>query len=304
MENIKFVPNINLKSTTYFIVIMRTFSITGFWGVEVAGQYSYSSQPRPREQAKIGVHLQEVWCSVEVNLLESKYLNSNVYEPNVLGDAMTTLDRALETAFSLMSNEETAKVAVSLPGKLISMPDDVSLTCIVHLRIIENNKIVYKLNTAEKLDIANKYKNNGVSLYKEGLLHKQVLAFLMFSDAVKWLCMIDPEESKNSPNEVATLKMQCYNNIALFHLHQHNYKLCISAATTLLNVDEGNVKALFRRSVANTELQNYELATEDLKAALILDPNNKSLKRQQDIIKRKQKGLTDKYALAMKKLFS
>lgn len=297
-------PNVNLKSTTNFIVIMRTFSITGFGVVEVAGQHSYSSQPRPQEQSKIGVGLQEVWCSVEVNLLESKYLNSKAYEPSVLGDAMTTLDRVLETTFSLMSNEETAKVAVSLPGKLINIPDDVSLTCTVHLRIIENNKVVYKLSTAEKLDIANKYKNKGVSLYKEGLLHKQVLAFLMFSDAVKWLCMIDPEESKDSPNEVTTLKMQCYNNIALFHLHQHNYRLCISAATTLLSVDGGNVKALFRRSVANTELQNYELATEDLKAALLLDPDNKSVKRQQDVIKKKQKGLTDKYAVAMKKLFS
>lgn len=297
-------PNVNLKSTTNFIVIMRTFSITGFEVVEVAGQHSYSSQPRPREQAKIGVGLLGVWCSVEVNLLESKYLNSKAYEPNVLGDAMTTLDRALETTFSLMSNEETAKVAVTLPRKLINMPEDVNLKCTVHLRIIENNKVVYKLSTAEKLDIANKYKNKGVSLYKEGLLHKQVLAFLMFSDAVKWLCMIDPEESKDSPNEVTTLKMQCYNNIALFHLHQHNYRLCISAATTLLSVDGGNVKALFRRSVANTELQNYELATEDLKAALLLDPDNKSVKRQQDVIKKKQKGLTDKYAVAMKKLFS
>lgn len=283
---------------------MRTFSITGFGVVEVAGQHSYSSQPRPREQAKIGVGLQEVWCSGEVNLLESKYLNSKAYEPSILGDAMTALDRALETVFSLMLNEEIAKVAVSLPGKLINLAKDVTLTCTVHLRIIENNKVVYRFTTAEKLDIAMKYKNIGVALYKEGLLHKQILAFFMFSDAVKWLCMIEPEEGKDSCKEVTTIKMQCYNNIALFHLQQHNYKLCISAATRLLSVDGTNVKALYRRAVANTELQNYELATEDLKAAVLIDPNNKSVKRQQDIIKKKQKGLTDKYSVAMRKLFS
>lgn len=298
-----FVPNVKLKSTINF-VIMRTFSISGFRVVEVAGQHSYSSQPRPQEQAKIGVSVQGVWCSVEATLLESKYLSSKAYEPSILGDATTALDRALESTFFMMLNEETANITVSLPGKLVNMPEDVSLTCTVHLRIIENNEVVYRLSTAEKLDIAVKYKNKGVALYKEGLLHKQILAFLLFCDAVKWLCMIEPEESKDLPNDVTTIKMQCYNNIALFHLQQHNYRLCISAATTLLSVEGSNVKALFRRAVANTELQNYELATEDLKAALLVDPDNKSVRRQQDIIKKKQKGLTDKYAVAMKKLFS
>lgn len=283
---------------------MRTFSITGFGVVEVAGHHSFLGQPRPQEQSKIGVSLEGIWCSGEVNLLESKYLSSKAYEPNILGDATTALDRALETVVSSMVNEETAKVVVSLSGKHINMPEDVCLTCTVHLRIIENSKEVFRLTTTEKLDIAIKYKNIGVALYKESLLHKQILAFFMFSDAVKWLCMIDPEESKDPPKEVTEIKMQCYNNIALFHLQHHNYRLCVSAATTLLSVDGSNVKALYRRAVANTQLQNYELAEEDLKAANFMDPNNKSVRRQQDIIKQKQKELTDKYAVGMRKLFS
>lgn len=283
---------------------MRTFSVTGFGVVDVAGQHSYSSEERPREQAKIGIDLQEVWCSVEVNLLESKYLNNKGYEPSILGDALTALDRALETAVFLMLNEETAKLVATLPGKLINLSDDVNLTCMVHLKIIENNKIVHGLTSAEKLDIATKYKGFGVDLYKEGLLHKQILSFFLFSDAVKWLCMIEPEEGNDSSKEVTTTKIHCYNNIALFHLMRKNYRLCISAATTLLGIDGDNVKALYRRAVANTELQNYEIAIDDLKSALLLDPDNSSVKRQQEIIKRKQKGLTDKYAVAMKKMFS
>ncbi|KAG0716897.1 Peptidyl-prolyl cis-trans isomerase FKBP4 [Chionoecetes opilio] len=283
---------------------MRTLRISGFAEVEVAGQLSYSGQPRAREQARIGVSLQEVWCSCEVELLESKYLSNKTFEPCVLGDAMCAFDRALETVFSLMTNEEIANVAVSLPGKLVSMLEDVSFTCIAHLRIEENSRLVYELNPTEKLRIAVKYKNMGVTLYKEGLSHQQILAFFLFSDAVKWLCMIQPEEAEDISKDVGTIKMQCYNNIALYHLQQHNYSLCVAAATTLLGVDEGNVKALYRRAVAHTEMQNYELATQDLRAALVLDPDNKSLKKQQDVIKQKQKGLSDRYAVAMKKLFS
>ena len=286
------------------VTSMRLFSITGLGEAEVTGEHSYSSEPRPREQARIGINLQDVWSSCEVEVLESKYLSSKVCESFVLGDAMSALDRALETAFFLMVNEETAKVSVSLPGKLVSVSENVSFTCTAHLRIEENNKPVYELTPADKLCIAVKYKNMGVTLYKEGLLHKQILAFFIFSDAVKWLCMIPPKEAEDLLKEVMTVKMQCYNNIALFHLQQHNYSLCVVAATTLLSVEKGNVKALYRRAVANTEMQNYELATEDLSAALLLDPSNKSLKRQQDVVKKKLKDLADKYAIAMKKFFS
>lgn len=283
---------------------MRTFNVTGLGEVEVVGQQSYTGQPRPREQAKVGVTLQEVCCSCEVELLDSRYLSSKAFEPHVLGEAMSAMDRALETSFFLMTNDEIARVVVCLPGKLVNVSEDVRFMCTAHVRIEENSRPVYELTPADKLGIAVKYKNMGVSLYKEGLLHKQTLAFFVFSDAVKWLCMIPPDDAEDLAQEARTIKMQCYNNIALFHLQQHNYNLCVVATTVLLNVDEGNVKALYRRAVANTELQNYELAAEDLRVALLLDPNNKSVKKQQDVIKRKQKGISDKYAVAMKKMFS
>lgn len=283
---------------------MRTFNVTGFGEVEVVGQQSYTGQSRPREQAKVGVTLQEVCCSCEVELLDSRYLSSKAFESHVLGEAMSAMDRALETSFFLMTNDEIARVVVCLPGKLVNVSEDVRFMCTAHVRIEKNSRPVYELTPADKLGIAVKYKNMGVSLYKEGLLHKQTLAFFVFSDAVKWLCMIPPDEAEDLVQEVRTIKMQCYNNIALFHLQHHNYNLCVVATTILLNVDEGNVKALYRRAVANTELQNYELAAEDLRVALRLDPNNKSVKKQQDVIKRKQKGISDKYAVAMKKLFS
>ncbi|XP_045114029.1 peptidyl-prolyl cis-trans isomerase FKBP62-like [Portunus trituberculatus] len=283
---------------------MRTFNVTGFREVEVVGQHSHTGQPCPREQARVGISLQEVCCSCEIQLLDSKYLSSKAFQSHVLGDAMSALDHALETAFFLMTNDEIARVVVCLSGKLVNVSQDVSVTCIAHLRIEENSRPVYELTPADKLGIAMKYKNMGVSLYKEGLLHKQTLAFFVFSDAVKWLCMIPPDEDKDFLQEVMTVKMQCYNNIALFHLQHHNYNLCVVATTVVLNVDERNVKALYRRAVASTEMQNYEPAVEDLKAALLLDPNSKLLKRQQEVIKRKQKDLTDKYAVAMKKMFS
>ncbi|KAG7174077.1 70 kDa peptidyl-prolyl isomerase-like [Homarus americanus] len=285
---------------------MRKIIVTCRGEVEVEGERPYTGKAQPREQAKICVEFQDKYCSCELELLDSRYLISEALDSQIFGEAISALDRALENAFSVMADEETAFISISIPGRFVNddLTELVEFTCTACLKIIENGKLILEFTPKEKLGIAVKYKNLGIGLYKEGCLSKQISAFFMFRDAVKWLVMIEPDEVKDSFAEIQVIKMHCYNNLALYHIRQHQYKLAISAATIVLDTDEKNVKALYRRAVANTEIQNYEIAIDDIQSALAIDPNNGPAKKQLDMIKKRQRVVSDKCAQAMKKFFS
>lgn len=274
--------------------------------MDVEGENVYTGKMQPREQAKIYVDVQDIYCSCDVRLLETQYLASEGTKPHVFGEAVSALDRALEIAFSIMVDEERAVLNIQIPGKYISddLTELVVFSCVVCLKIIENGKLIFDFTPKEKLGVATRYKNIGICLYKEGSLAKKLAAFFMFRDAIKWLLMIGPDETKDILGEFQIMKIHCYNNIALCHLNQHRYELSIAASTVALGIDMKNVKALFRRAVANTELQNYEFALGDIQAAFAHDPNNLLIKKQLELIKRKQKAVSEKYAQAMRKLFT
>lgn len=284
---------------------MKTIRINSSGQVEVTGENKYNGASCPREQAKIVVKIQDMNSSCNAELLESQYLTSKAAETHVFGDAVTPFDRTLEIAISLMVDEECAFLDASIPGKYVSqtLTECVVFSCTLCFKIIEVGKAICQFNAEEKLALAVKYKNIGIGLYKEGGVSKKISAFYMFRNAVRWLAMIGLDEMKDMAGEVQAVKTRCYNNLALYHLHQCHYSHAASAATTVLNVDNRNVKSLYRRAVANTELQNYELAMEDIRAALALDPNNGSVRKQQEVIKRKQKAVSEKYAQAMKRYF-
>jgi hypothetical protein len=69
----------------------------------------------------------------------------------------------------------------------------------------------------------------------------------------------------------------------------------------VLHLEEGNVKALFRRATARFELKEYEKANSDIVAALKGEPENKlALKLQTKIQQVLEKRKADKKKLASK----
>ncbi|KAK7083442.1 hypothetical protein SK128_001155, partial [Halocaridina rubra] len=249
----------------------------------------------PEEGAQSTIHALNLGAS-----LNRSYVTEHVY-----GEAASLLDRAFERAFSLLVSNEVAVVEIRIPKTLLENSiEELSLKCKVQLIILEYNKSVYECSVDEKLSMASKYKNLGIALYREAISSKQLSAYLFFSQAVKWLCTIDLKESGEKRKEIEELKAQCYNNIGLYLINQKNYPLVIEATTKVLKLDKQNVKALYRRAVANTEIQNYELAEEDLRSALLFDPNNGPVKKQIEEVKKREKVVSDKYALAMKKFLS
>ncbi|CAI2732504.1 unnamed protein product [Schistosoma spindalis] len=65
-----------------------------------------------------------------------------------------------------------------------------------------------------------------------------------------------------------------YNNRALIYLRQKNWKQAVNDCTKVLKTEPDNLKALFRRSQANFELDNLEQAEKDLSTLTDQDPTN------------------------------
>jgi len=81
-----------------------------------------------------------------------------------------------------------------------------------------------------------------------------------------------------------------------------------NSTTRVLQLDEvsstDKAKALYRRSLANSRLQEGEDAEKDLVEALIIAPGDEAVRRELDKVRQKKKEKREKQKKAYKGLFS
>ena len=65
-----------------------------------------------------------------------------------------------------------------------------------------------------------------------------------------------------------------------------DYKDTLISCTKALDIDEKAVKAYFLRSQAHFKLRQYDEAIDDIKEAIKLSPNDKSLRNEFETIKK------------------
>lgn len=299
---------------------MRTINVYSVRKIEEEGEQDLNSRLsfRPTETSRIAVTFSNITSSIDISHLSSGYIQgpcaSDVTVERVLGEATSAVDRALELAFYIISNGEVANICINVLGKYIGEnKPELSLTCTVAMNVLECGKMVYEYCIDDAISLAQRYKTLGVELYKSGSYDKQISAAFLFSAALKWLLLTGPKDTEDDDNEdqskvlnkeYHTIKCQCYNNLALFYIEQGNMDLALSATSSVLQTEPGNVKALYRRAVGNIKLQNYEVALHDLSEAQAIDPENSQVKRQIALVKNRQKHLDNQYAQAMKKFIN
>ena len=157
------------------------------------------------------------------------------------------------------------------------IPADATLLFDVELLGFEEpQKEMWEYSDEEKLEEATKLKNEGTEKFKEKDFNS---AIELYEKAVSF---VDQNENDNGIN----VWTACSLNIAQAHINLKEYGYAAQKATSVLNKDSNNMKALYRRGVARNHLALPEEAIEDLKKALELDPENKSVKNE--IIKSKK----------------
>lgn len=161
---------------------------------------------------------------------------------------------------------------------------------------------IWEMSVTEKWRRASYHKERGLELYARG---NYEYAFRRFGLTLKYLISLEHDvPSGEEGMDIKGLKLSCYLNVAACQMRHHNFESVVKNASKALNLQPNNAKALYRRGSAYLELQEYEKAQEDLMAAQELEPKNKAIARQLQILKSRVQKLNQYYASAMKKMFS
>lgn len=85
----------------------------------------------------------------------------------------------------------------------------------------------------------------------------------------------DSSFSEEEKEQAKILKISCNLNNAACKLKLKDYEEAVKICTKVLDIDDKNIKALYRRANAYINLVELELAKTDIKKALEIDPNNR-----------------------------
>ncbi|XP_018301096.1 peptidyl-prolyl cis-trans isomerase FKBP4 [Mycetomoellerius zeteki] len=187
-----------------------------------------------------------------------------------------------------MNINERSLVIIAMPLKQSDESIDNNESVIVKfeitLSLCKRHKTVWDWSAEEKYQVALRYKGRGTELFEDSRI---IDAFRRFSKACKLLITLEPiadlKLDKQLEYNINNLRLALYNNMAICQLKRKNYQHVITLCTKVLNKDENNVKALYRRGVAYGNIGDNENATADLKAVLTLESTNHSAKEQFEV---------------------
>ena len=102
-------------------------------------------------------------------------------------------------------------------------------------------------------------------------------ALLAFNYIIKEQKFTSEEQAISMINEI---QLPCLLNLSACYLKLgFGYSNVVVHCTDALKIDQNNVKALYRRAIALTLLDQFKEARADIDKAIELDPNNKSLNK-------------------------
>lgn len=270
-----------------------------------------------RCQIKINVNIED-------NVQAGKWFG---YETNketsvIIGDGIGELSCIVDGALETMRLGESccinvAPVIVSslqVKGQIITnseaemleekQSEDTQFSFVLHLIHFERSKDIHDLDLKEVVERMGRYKNAGSECFKAGNL---TMAEKFYIRALKYAISISefiPEDEEPVVVEKFwTIHSLCLLNFAACQLKGQRYEDVIKICTKAILIDKTNPKAFFRRGQAHMALQDYELAMDDFKAGLKLEPSSRPLQEQLRILQARIKKLEEGYAKSMKKLF-
>lgn len=214
-------------------------------------------------------------------LCDFKLTNYNVEElqkytenyPFVIGNCDGLVETLLSECLVTMHPGEIANVNFKLAGENY---------CSFMLQLLgfTSDGLICDWNAKKKYNLAIIHKQKGVVLFNAG---KFVEASERFGRGMKILCSIPipvdevPDEVEELPlNVINDLKLNLYNNLASCFLKVCRHKDVLPICTKIFEIDEKNVKALYKQAMALFGSRSYEEAQRSFLKVLELEPGNKA----------------------------
>lgn len=195
---------------------------------------------------------------------------------------------------------EYAFGATGSQQELATIPPNSTVYYEVELISFVKEKESWEMNTPEKIEAAGKKKEEGNALFKAG---KYERASKRYEKAVKYI-EYDSSFSEEEKQQTKVLKVTCNLNNAACKLKLKDYRQAEKLCSKVLELESRNVKALYRRAQAYIQLVDLDLAEQDIKKALEIDPDNREVKMEYKMLKEKVREYNKKDAQFYGSIFS
>ncbi|CAI5798788.1 peptidyl-prolyl cis-trans isomerase FKBP8 [Podarcis lilfordi] len=225
------------------------------------------------------VKSQDVTVRLKTMLQDGTVVEENPSLTFTLGDC--DVIQALDLCIQLMEMGETAliisdaKYCFGRQGRSPDIPPDSSLELEVELLSAQDAPDLELLSGKEKIELANRKRERGNFHYQRA---DYVLAINSYDIALKIIGSSSKVDFTQEEEEaLVDVKMKCLNNLAASQLKLDHYDAALRSCNQVLEQQPDNIKALFRKGKVLAQQGEYREAIPILKAALKLEPSNKTI---------------------------
>ncbi|OXB73131.1 UNVERIFIED_CONTAM: hypothetical protein H355_012056 [Colinus virginianus] len=222
---------------------------------------------------------QEVTVRLRATLEDGNVVEENPSLTFTLGDCDVL--QALDLCVQLMEMGETAlimsdaKYCYGAQGRSPDVPPNAALTLEVELLEARDGPDLELLSGKEKIELANRKRERGNFYYQQA---DYVLAINSYDIALKVISSSSKVDfTPDEEAELLDVKVKCLNNLAASQLKLDHYEAALKSCNLVLEHQPGNIKALFRKGKVLAQQGEYREAIPILKAALKLEPSNKTI---------------------------
>jgi len=146
---------------------------------------------------------------------------------------------------------------------------------------------LYDLKDPEKVEHHTKRKEVGAQFFKDASWRRALKRFTYVAQKLQY---VDHWTDAEAKAKAIQLRRVSNLNAAAVHLKLANWREACSCCDAVLKEESENVKALFRRGHAFSELAEYREANQDLRKVLELDKENKEAARLLSKVKQHMKS--------------
>ncbi|OCT89685.1 peptidyl-prolyl cis-trans isomerase FKBP8 [Xenopus laevis] len=178
--------------------------------------------------------------------------------------------------------------AFGLLGRDPDIPSDASLLYKVTLLCVRDKPSLGVLTTADRISLANQKRECGNFHFER---EEYRSAMHSYSQALSILTPTNADPlSSEEEEEIREHRIKCLNNLAATQLKLHHFDDVLNSCNAVLEMDQANAKALYRKGKVLSDRGQYEEAMPILKQALKLEPTTKAIHAELSKLVRRQRG--------------
>eukprot|EP00033_Pygsuia_biforma_P002187 GCRY01002425.1.p1 GENE.GCRY01002425.1~~GCRY01002425.1.p1 ORF type:complete len:424 (+),score=99.78 GCRY01002425.1:122-1393(+) len=209
----------------------------------------------------------------------------------------------IEFALMRMQKGEKSLVVVKNPHGYKDTdgpyPCNQQLFFLIHLTDFTNRPAAWSCVPEERVVECEAHKTEGNALFKNGVFDYAIRKYKKGCEYVEYLENVSSEQSA----KLKLLRRQMWGNMSACHLKLKEYSEAIAACNNVLEEEETNTKALFRKGHAYRLLNDWAEALHWLEKAAVSDPSDKAVQHEIALTKKAQKQQDQKDRATYARMF-